>query len=59
MSEISQRCQKQRHTGCLIQIPKRGGPETTNCQYECHPGTPSGTFTDKGRTLEDRKYACS
>jgi hypothetical protein len=59
MSEISQECQKQRHTECSIQIPKRGGPETTNCQCECHPRTPPGTFTDKSRTLEDRKCTCS
>jgi hypothetical protein len=52
ISNISQECQQQRHEQCTIQIPLRGGPQTTNCQCHCHSATAS-TFVGESRTLED------
>jgi hypothetical protein len=56
MSEdiFSQECQEGRHTQCSIQIPYRGGPQSTNCQCQCHPATAS-TFVGESRTVEDKK----
>jgi hypothetical protein len=51
---ISQECQEQRHTECSIQIPYRGGPQTTNCQCECHPGGAPGTFVGESKTVENK-----
>jgi hypothetical protein len=56
MSEntISEECKQKHHEQCTIQIPYRGGPQTTNCQCHCHPATAS-TFVGESRTVEDKK----
>jgi hypothetical protein len=52
--DISQECQQQRHAQCSIQIPLRGGPQTTNCQCQCHSATPA-TFVGETKSVEDKK----
>jgi hypothetical protein len=56
MSEgnISEECQQQRHAECTIQIPYRGGPQTTNCQCQCHSAGPA-TFVGETKSVEDKK----
>jgi hypothetical protein len=56
MSEIliSQEGQQQRHEQCMIQIPLREGPQTTNCQCPCHSATPA-TFVGETQSVEDKK----
>lgn len=56
MSEgnISEECQQQRHELCSIQIPYRGGPQTTSCQCTCHPARPA-TFVGETKSVEDKK----
>jgi hypothetical protein len=56
MSEgsLSQECVEGRHTQCPIQIPYMGGPQTTNCQCQCHPGT-AQTFVGETKSVEDKK----
>jgi hypothetical protein len=56
MSEgnISQECQDGGHPQCTIQIPYIGGPQTTNCQCQCYPGT-TQTFVCETKSVEDTK----
>jgi hypothetical protein len=55
MSEnISDECQQQRHELCTIQIPLRRGPQTTNCQCQCHQVGPA-TFVGDTKAVEDKK----
>ena len=53
MSEsiISEECQQQRNEQWLIQIPLRGGPQSTNCQCPCHPGGLPGTFVGVSKSV--------
>lgn len=56
MSEtgISQECEQGRHTQCSIQIPYGGGPQTTNCQCQCHQAG-LATFVGETKVVEDKK----
>ena len=56
MSEtgISQECEQGRHTQCSIQIPYRGGQQTTNRQCQCHQAGPA-TFVAETKSVEDKK----
>lgn len=51
---LSQECVDGRHAECTIQIPYMGGPQTTNCQCQCHPGT-AQTFVGETKSVEDKK----
>jgi hypothetical protein len=55
MSEgsLSQECVEGRHTQCSIQIPYMGGPQTTNCQCQCHTSTAQTLVGEK--LVEDKK----
>ena len=53
ISNISQECQQQRHEQCTIQIPLRGGSQTTNCQCHCHPAGPA-MFVGETKSVADK-----
>jgi hypothetical protein len=51
---LSQECVEGRHAECSIQIPYMGGPQTTNCQCQCHPGI-AQTFVGETKSVDDKK----
>jgi hypothetical protein len=51
---LSQECVEGRHTQCSIQIPYMGGPQTTNCQCQCHTSI-AQTLVGETKSVEDKK----